>query len=396
MSTSNEISDTEQLPKFRMKPAVSRIFCCSVIAASGFIAAYALVAYAIALIYEIVWVVESQSGLPVASVFLMTCYVIVITATITLVHGLISKNNRYLMAWLIAVILVLIPECALVFYMSISHWGLQGVYGGAELACYVARLPAIVCGVVLVQSTYALREARKAQQKPGYANGGANASGSEFDASHYVPEAPSAFTNDGFLPDNGKPGSMPDLRRHMSSRQSMSLGYPPMMLPQPPPAYWQQLAERQYAASLRGYPKAYPQQMYGTWVGPRSSPYDHGYKRRHSVVGAFSSDEYPGEMYSEDRVDCKSEMGYPYYRNYYYERQIDPRLQYPPEYDPRFGYQDYKRADDAAYGVNLLRHEPYHFSGSRERVYYGNGLRNSHTSVGNESDDFTKYKDVAL
>lgn len=26
------------------------------------------------------------------------------------------------MAWLIAVILVLIPECALVFYMSVSHW----------------------------------------------------------------------------------------------------------------------------------------------------------------------------------------------------------------------------------------------------------------------------------
>lgn len=183
---------------------------------------------------------------------------------------------------------------------------------------------------------------------------------------------------------------MPDLRRHLAARQSINLGYPPMMLPQPPPAYWQQLAERQYAASLRGYPKPFSgPQMYGTWVGPRSGPFDHhSYKRRHSVVGAF--DEYPAKSYEpyEDRMDCKSEMAFPYYRQY----QYDPRM-YPPDYlpDPRY-YPDYKR-EDAAYGVNLLRHDPYHFE-SRERAFYG--LSNSHTSVGNESDDLTKYKDVAL
>lgn len=42
MAPSNELSDIET-PKLRMRPAVSRIFCCSVTAASGFIAAYALV-----------------------------------------------------------------------------------------------------------------------------------------------------------------------------------------------------------------------------------------------------------------------------------------------------------------------------------------------------------------
>ncbi|XP_050356757.1 uncharacterized protein LOC126777675 [Nymphalis io] len=379
MSVSNDLSDTDSSPKLRMKPAISRIFCCSVTAASGFVAAYALVAYAIALIYEIVWVVESQSGLPIPSVLLMICYCIIITATVTLVHGLISKNNTYLLAWLISVILVLIPECALVFYMSISHWGLQGVYGGAELACYVARLPAVVCGVVLVQSAYALREARKSE----YGNT-VPVSGSEFDASHFVPDTPGAFTNDGFLADNGKSGSMPDLRRHLASRQSMNMGYPPMMLPQPPPAYWQHLADRQYAASLRGYPKSFPPpQTYGTWVGPRTGPFDNPYKRRHSVVGAFNTDEYPAKGYEfEDRMDCKSEMAYPY-RQYMY----DPRM-FPPDYDPRF-FQDFKREDP--YG---MRHDPYHFSGSRERVYYG--MRNSHNSVGNESDDLTKYKDVAL
>ncbi|XP_023937571.1 uncharacterized protein LOC112045567 [Bicyclus anynana] len=378
MSVNNDLSDsTESAPKLRMKPAVNKIFCCSVTAASGFVAAYALVAYAIALIYEIVWLVESQAGLPVPSVLLMLCYCIVISATVTLVHGLISKNNTFLLAWLIAVILVLIPECALVFYMSISHWGLQGVYGGAELACYVARLPAIVCGVVLVQSAYALREARKGD----YGNPAA-VSGSEFDASHFVPDSPSAFTNDGFLADNGKSGSMPDLRRHLASRQSMSMGYPPMMLPQPPPAYWQHLADRQYAASLRGFPKSFaPPQNFGTWVGPRTGPFfDNPYKRRHSVVGAFNNDEYPSKGYDfEDRMDCKSEMAYPY-RPYIY----DPRM-YPPDYDPRFFQND-------LYGN--LRHDPYHFSGSRERVFYG--IRNSHNSVGNESDDLTKYKDVAL
>ncbi|CAH2058537.1 unnamed protein product, partial [Iphiclides podalirius] len=381
MSTCNDLNDADSSPKLRMKPAISRIFCCSVTAASGFIAAYALVAYAIALIYEIVWVVESQSGLPVASALLMVCYCIVIAATVTLVHGLISKNNTYLLAWLIAVILVLIPECALVFYMSISHWGLQGVYGGAELACYVARLPAIVCGVVLVQSAYALREARKA----GYENG-APVSGSEFDASHYVPDAPSAFTNDGFLPDNGKSGSMPDLRRHLSTRQSVGHGYP-VVLQQPPPAYWQHLCERQYAASLRGHPKRHAARMYGSWVGPRSAHED-PYRRRHSVVGAFGADEYPIKGYDDERADCKSELAYPYRSPYQYEM----RPPYPPDYLPHF-YPDYER-EEATYGVNLLRHDPYRFGGSRERVFYD--LRNSHTSVGNESDDLTKYKDVAL
>ncbi|XP_048487275.1 uncharacterized protein LOC105391441 [Plutella xylostella] len=386
MSTSNDLTEVESAPKLRMKPAVKKIFCCSVTAASGFIAAYALVAYVIALIYEIVWVLEGGAGLPAAAAALMLCYCVVIAATVTLVHGLISKNNKCLMAWLIAVILVLVPECALVFYMSISHWGLQGVYGGAELACYVARLPAIVIGVVLVQSAYALREARIA----GYPSAG-GAVGSEFDASHYVPDAPAAFTNDGFMSDNGKHGSMPDLRRHLATRHSFNMGYPPAMMPPPPPAYWQHLAERQYAASLRGFPKPYQPQMYGTWVGPRTHPSEANYKRRHSVVGAFA-DEYPAKEYdgyNEDRADCKSEMGYPYYRQYHY----DPRM-YPPEYDPRFAY-DYKR-DDTAYGVNLLRHEPYHFRGSRDRVFYDPGFRHSHQSVGNESDDLGKYKDVAL
>ncbi|KAI8423744.1 hypothetical protein MSG28_012772 [Choristoneura fumiferana] len=277
MSTSNELTEME---KPRMKPAVRKIFCCSVTAASGFIAAYALVAYAIALIYEVVWVVESQSGLPIASALLMACYCVVIAATVTLVHGLIS--------------------------------GLQGVYGGAELACYVARLPAIVCGVVLVQSAYAIREASTGLSCERV----------------WV----------------GKSGSMPDLRRHLASRQSFNQGYP-----QPPPAYWQHLAERQYAASLRGFPKPGPYpQMYGTWVGPRSGPYDNPYKRRHSIVGAFA-DEYPAKEYEyEDRADCKSEMAYPYHRHYY-----DPRMY--QDYDPRF----YPRDD---YGVNLLRHDPYHFN----------------------------------
>lgn len=173
----------------------------------------------------------------------------------------------------------------------------------------------------------------------------------------------------------GKSGSMPDLRRHLASRQSFNQGYP-----QPPPGYWQHLAERQYAASLRGFPKPGPYpQMYGTWVGPRSGPYDNPYKRRHSIVGAFA-DEYPAKEYEyEDRTDCKSEMAYPYQRHYY-----DPRMY--QDYDPRF----YPRDD---YGVNLLRHDPYHFS---NRGFYGPGMRHSHTSVGNESDDLTKYKDVAL
>lgn len=162
-----------------------------------------------------------------------------------------------------------------------------------------------------------------------------------------------------------------------------------MMLPPPPPAYWQHLAERQYAASLRGNPKPYQgAQIYGTWVGPRTSHMENPYKRRHSVVGAF--DEYPHkdyEIYGEDRTDCKSEVGY--YRPYVpYTNGM-----YPPEYDPRF--YDYKRGDPS-YGVNLLRHDPYHFNAARERMYYNQGLRNSHNSVGNESDDLGKYKDVAL
>lgn len=75
-------------------------------------------------------------------------------------------------------------------------------------------------------------------------------------------------------------------------------------------------------------------------------------------------------------MDCKSEIAYPY--RYIY----DPRM-FPPDYDPRF-YQDYKRDE-------YMRQDLYN---GPDRVYYG--MRNSHNSVGNESDDLTKYKDVAL
>lgn len=44
MSVNNDLSDSsDSSPKLRMKPAVNKIFCCSVTAASGFVAAYALV-----------------------------------------------------------------------------------------------------------------------------------------------------------------------------------------------------------------------------------------------------------------------------------------------------------------------------------------------------------------
>ena len=160
---------------------------------------------------------------------------------------------------------------------------------------------------------------------------------------------------------------MPDLRRHLASRQSMNMGYPVII--QPPP-YWQHM-DRQYAASLRGYPKI--QQNFGTWT-PRSIQ-ENPYKRRHSVVGAFNVEDY--KQYDYDRMDCKSEIAYPYSPRYIY----DPRML--PDYDPRF-YQDYKREE-------FMRHDFYN---GPDRVYYG--MRNSHNSVGNESDDLTKYKDVAL
>ncbi|GBP88284.1 hypothetical protein EVAR_100126_1 [Eumeta japonica] len=58
------------------------------------------VAYAIALIYEIVWVVEARGSLPVPAAMLMVCYLVVIAATVALVHGLISAGKAPVTLWL--------------------------------------------------------------------------------------------------------------------------------------------------------------------------------------------------------------------------------------------------------------------------------------------------------
>ncbi|CAH1286874.1 unnamed protein product [Chrysodeixis includens] len=73
-----------------------------------------------------------------------------------------------------------------------------------------------------------------------------------------------------------KSGSMPDLHKHLASRQSMSMGYPAHASHNT--AIRQHLADRQYAANTR-IPKTCKLHRLA-WVGPRSGPYDSPYKRR--------------------------------------------------------------------------------------------------------------------
>lgn len=135
-------------------PLLETCFCCSLAIAAGFIAVYLLIGYVIAFAFELLWLLESDSGLPIIAALLCAGYFIMALFAAILVHGLATKNTLCLLGWMFTVTILTFPEAGMVIYMSIQYWSIESLYGMTELVCWLARVLANVFGVVIVQSLY--------------------------------------------------------------------------------------------------------------------------------------------------------------------------------------------------------------------------------------------------
>ncbi|XP_056634959.1 uncharacterized protein LOC130891048 [Diorhabda carinulata] len=133
---------------------VENCFCCSLQIASGFFAAYLLIAYLIAFAFELLWILESEVALPSAAVLLSAGYFAMALFAALLIHGLATKNAVCLLSWMLSVTLLTFPEAGLVIYMSIQYWRIESLYGITELACWLIRIIINVIEIILIHSLH--------------------------------------------------------------------------------------------------------------------------------------------------------------------------------------------------------------------------------------------------
>ncbi|XP_042856115.1 uncharacterized protein LOC122242785 [Penaeus japonicus] len=74
--------------------------------------------------------------------------------SVWMLHGLYKKNERHLLVWVFAMTLFCFPEMGMVFFMSLVHWKITSSYGLADLVFYIFRAAFNLMSVLCVQSQY--------------------------------------------------------------------------------------------------------------------------------------------------------------------------------------------------------------------------------------------------
>uniref|UniRef100_A0A1B6DAB0 Uncharacterized protein n=1 Tax=Clastoptera arizonana TaxID=38151 RepID=A0A1B6DAB0_9HEMI len=129
-------------------------FCCSLAVAASVIGIYTLVAYIIAFLMEVWWIVQTEAKLPSPAYVLCAGYFLVFILSAVLLRGLSVKKTLYLLEWLLVIAAFSFPEAILVLFMSIHYWKVRSLYGLTELTCWVCRAVVNVAGMICVQSLY--------------------------------------------------------------------------------------------------------------------------------------------------------------------------------------------------------------------------------------------------
>uniref|UniRef100_A0A1B6ILV3 Uncharacterized protein n=1 Tax=Homalodisca liturata TaxID=320908 RepID=A0A1B6ILV3_9HEMI len=129
-------------------------FFCSLSVAASVIGVYTLVAYLIAFSMETWWIVSTPVSLPSPAYVLCAGYLLVFVFSGLLLRGLSIKNSLYLLEWLVVVAALSVPEGVLVYFMSIHYWNIRSLYGLMELTCWICRAIVNVSGMICVQSLY--------------------------------------------------------------------------------------------------------------------------------------------------------------------------------------------------------------------------------------------------
>ncbi|CAG9862209.1 unnamed protein product [Phyllotreta striolata] len=133
---------------------IKNCLCCSVAIASGFFAAYLLIAYLIAFAFELLWIIESEAALPNAAILLCAGYFTMALFAAMLIHGLATKTTVCLLGWMLSVMLLTFPEAGLVIYMSIQYWRIESMLGVTELSCWLIRIVVNLVEIILIHSLH--------------------------------------------------------------------------------------------------------------------------------------------------------------------------------------------------------------------------------------------------
>uniref|UniRef100_A0A1B6MBI8 Uncharacterized protein n=1 Tax=Graphocephala atropunctata TaxID=36148 RepID=A0A1B6MBI8_9HEMI len=393
-------------------------FFCSLSVAASVIGVYTLVAYLIAFSMETWWIVSTPVSLPSPAYVLCAGYLIVFVFSVLLLRGLSIKNSLYLLEWLVVVAALSVPEGVLVYFMSIHYWKIRSLYGLMELTCWICRAIVNVSGIICVQSLYSnwreekevirrLRDLNMTRVIPNRRNS-VSSQGNGYSKSSLG--TPTAYTPPPQLLNNG--AFVPTLRRTASMVSVLSRPPNPAMLMGPPPPIplhpflaanpavrASEFNASQFDLSLISSLRTFS----GQQVNKSYSMMD--LRSVDSAVGSAGSDtprktmsvidfpvekKTPTHTQSLDRRILKLPA---------YGRPIPPQIEgfyvagrlenayFPPFRSGDFSVDpvvEYMQGRESLYRQNM-------------NVFYPNKPHSrSKYSLGSDSDDFQKYRDIAL
>ncbi|XP_037086357.1 uncharacterized protein LOC119107098 isoform X2 [Pollicipes pollicipes] len=113
------------------------------------------VAYLIAFGVQLWWIVDTKETMPAPAYILCGGYVIMLLTALIMLIGLALKKTRYLLAWLLVMIVFFFPEMGMVLFMSIYHWNIESDYGLGDLIFYICRAGLNLVSLICVQSLHA-------------------------------------------------------------------------------------------------------------------------------------------------------------------------------------------------------------------------------------------------
>ncbi|KAG4074062.1 hypothetical protein HA402_014267 [Bradysia odoriphaga] len=103
-------------------------------------AAFSLISYLAAFSCEISWILEAHGDLPTTAYLLCSGYFTLFVASTILIHGLATGLSWGLFSWSVMIGCLAIPELCLVMILTTQFWGLQSNHGLTELIGYIVRL----------------------------------------------------------------------------------------------------------------------------------------------------------------------------------------------------------------------------------------------------------------
>ncbi|XP_059470252.1 uncharacterized protein LOC132193531 isoform X2 [Neocloeon triangulifer] len=130
--------------------------CCSLLVATSVAGIYALVAYVIAIVLEIWWMIQDKSEVPAGAYLLCFGHFVTIVLSGLLIVGIALKQTQWLLVWAASVGTWLIPEAALALFMSFNHWKIETPEGTTEFLFWVIRASFNIVSVACTASQYAI------------------------------------------------------------------------------------------------------------------------------------------------------------------------------------------------------------------------------------------------